>query len=69
MTYQEKVYRREQILNEFEVSVDIYLRSNFLPSEDIIKLIKKKHAETSAKLDKIHNDYLNAPKPKDPFVD
>ncbi len=69
MNYQEKVYRREQILNEFEVSVDIYLKSNFLTSEEMIKLIKNKHAETSAKLDKIHNDYLNAPKPKDPFVD
>jgi hypothetical protein len=69
MTYQDKIYSREMILNEFEVSVDIYLKSNFLTSEEIIKLIKQKHAETSAKLDKIHSDYLNAPKPKDPFVD
>ncbi len=69
MTYQDKIYSREMILNEFEVSVDIYLKSNFLTSEEIIKLIKQKHLETSAKLDKIHNDYLNAPKPKDPFVD
>ncbi len=69
MTYQDKIYSREMILNEFEVSVDIYLKSNFLTSEEIIKLIKQKHAETSAKLDKIHSGYLNAPKPKDPFVD
>jgi hypothetical protein len=68
MTYQEKVYSREMALHEFEVSVDIYLRSG-LTNEDIIALIKKKHVETSAKLEKIHSDYLNAPKPQDPFVD
>jgi hypothetical protein len=68
MTYQEKVYSREMALHEFEVSVDIYLRSG-LTNEDIIVLIKKKHVETSAKLEKIHSDYLNAPKPQDPFVD
>lgn len=69
MTYQEKVYSREMTLNDFEVSVDIYLKSNFLTNEEIITLIKNKHAETSAKLKKIHSDYLNAPKPQDPFVD
>jgi hypothetical protein len=69
MTYQDKVYSREMALHEFEVSVDIYLKSDFLTNEDIITLIKKKHAETSAKLEKIHSDYLNAPKPKDPFKD
>jgi len=69
MTYQDKVYSRELVLHEFEVAVDIYLKSDFLTNEDIIKLIKKKHIEISAKLEKIHSDYLNAPKPKDPFVD
>lgn len=69
MTYQDKIYSREMALHEFEVSVDIYLKSEFLTNDDMIKLIKKKHAETSAKLEKIHSDYLNAPKPKDPFVD
>jgi hypothetical protein len=69
MTYQDKVYSRELVLNEFEVSIDIYLKSTFLSNDELIKLIKQKHAETSAKLDKIHSDYLNAPKPKDPFVD
>jgi hypothetical protein len=69
MTLQEKVYSREITLNDFEVSVDIYLKSNFLTNEEIITLIKQKHAETSAKLDKIHSDYLNAPKPQDPFKD
>ena len=69
MTYQDKIYRREDVLNEFEITVDIYLKSEFLTNDDIVKLIKKKHAETSAKLEKIHSDYLNAPKPKDPFVD
>ena len=67
MTYQDKIYSREMALHEFEVAVDIYLKSEFLPNEDIIKLIKKKHEEISAKLDKIHADYLNAPKPEDPF--
>jgi hypothetical protein len=65
MTYQEKVYSREMTLNDFEVSVDIYLKSNFLTNEEIITLIKNKHAETSAKLEKIHSDYLNAPKPQE----
>ena len=69
MTYQDKIYSRELVLNEFEVSVDIYLKSTFLSNDDLIKLIKQKHAETNAKLEKIHSDYLNAPKPKDPFVD
>jgi hypothetical protein len=69
MTYQDKVYSREIALNDFEVSVDIYLKSDFLTNEEIIALIKQKHAETSAKLEKIHSDYLNAPKPKDPFKD
>lgn len=69
MTLQEKVYSREMALNDFEVSVDIYLKSTFLSNEEIITLIKQKHAETSAKLDKIHSDYLNAPKPQDPFKD
>jgi len=69
MTLQEKIYSREQVLNEFEVSIDIYLKSTFLSNEEILKLIKQKHAETSAKLDKIHSDFLNAPKPKDPFID
>jgi hypothetical protein len=69
MTYQEKVYSREITLNDFETTLDVYLKSTFLSSDELIKLIKQKHAETSAKLDKIHSDYLNAPKPKDPFVD
>jgi len=69
MTYQDKVYSREMALNDFEVSVDIYLKSDFLTNEEIIALIKQKHSETSAKLEKIHSDYLNAPKPKDPFKD
>ena len=55
-------------LHEFEVSVDIYLRCG-LPNEDIIALIKKKHVETSAKLEKIHTEYMNATKPQDPFKD
>jgi hypothetical protein len=69
MTYQDKVYSREIALNDFEVSVDIYLKSDFLTNEEIIALIKQKHAETSAKLEKIHSGYLNEPKPKDPFKD
>jgi hypothetical protein len=69
MTYQDKIYRREDVLNEFETAVDIYLKSEFLTNDDIVELIKKKHEEISVKLEKIHSDYLNAPKPKDPFVD
>ena len=69
MTYQDKIYRREDVLNEFEIAVDIYLKSEFLTNDDIVKLIKKKHEEISAKLDKIHADYNNAPKPEDPFKD
>jgi len=69
MTYQDKIYSRELVLNEFEVSVDIYLKSTFLSNDELIKLIKQKHAETNAKLEKIHADYISAPKPKDPFVD
>ena len=51
MTNQDKIYSREMALHEFEVSVDIYLRCG-LTNEDIIALIKKKHVETSAKLEK-----------------
>lgn len=69
MTYQDKVYRREDVLNEFEITVDIYLKSEFLTNDDIVKLIKKKHEEIRAKLDKIQADYNNAPKPEDPFKD
>jgi len=39
MTYQDKVYSREMALHEFEVSVDIYLKSDFLTNEDIITLL------------------------------
>lgn len=69
MTLQEKIYSREQALNDFEVSVDIYLKSTFLSNEEVLELIKQKHTEISAKLDKIHSDFLDAPKPKDPFID
>lgn len=67
MTYQDKVYRREDVLNEFEISVDVYLNSEFLTKDEMVELIKKKHEEIKAKLDKIHADYLNSPKPEDPF--
>ena len=69
MTYQEKVYKREQILNEFEATIDIYLQSTFLSMEETLTLIKQKHAEITAELDKVHSDYISAPKPKDPFKD
>lgn len=68
MTNQAKVYSREMALHEFEVSVDIYLRCG-LTNEDIISLIKKKHVETRTKLEKIHTEFINAPKPQDPFKD
>jgi hypothetical protein len=68
MTNQDKIYSREMALHEFEVSVDIYLRCG-LTNEDIIALIKKKHVETSAKLEKIHIEFMNASKPQDPFKD
>ena len=68
MTNQDKVYNREMALHEFEVSVDIYLRCG-LTNEDIISLIKKKHVETSAKLEKIHKEFMNASNPQDPFKD
>jgi len=69
MTYQDKVYSRELVLHEFEVAVDIYMKSDFLTNDDKLELIKKKHIEITAKLEKIHSDYLSAPKAKDPFVD
>lgn len=69
MTYQDKVYRREDVLNEFEISVDVYLNSEFLTKDEMIELIKRKHEEIKTKLDKIHSDYMNAPKPVDPFKD
>jgi len=69
MTYQDKVYRREDVLNEFEISVDVYLNSEFLTKDEMIELIKRKHEEIRTKLDKIHSDYMNAPKTEDPFKD
>ena len=69
MTYQDKVYRREDVLNEFEITVDIYLKSVFLTNDEMIELIKRKHEEIRAKLDKIQADYNNAPKTEDPFKD
>ena len=69
MTYQDKVYRREDVLNEFEISVDVYLNSEFLTKDEMIELIKRKHEEIRAKLDKIQSDFYNAPKPEDPFKD
>lgn len=69
MTLQEKIYRREDVLNEFEITVDIYLKSVFLTNDEMIELIKRKHEEIRAKLDKIQSDFYNAPKPEDPFKD
>ena len=69
MTYQDKVYRREDVLNEFEITVDVYLNSVFLTNDEMIELIKRKHEEIKAKLDKIQADYNHAPKPEDPFKD
>lgn len=68
MTYQEKIYRRECVLNEFEIAVSVYFNSS-LSNEDIVKLVKRKHEEITAKLQLIHSDYINAPKPEDPFKD
>ena len=67
MTYQDKVYRREDVLNEFEITVDVYLNSVFLTNDEMIELIKRKHEEIRTKLDKIQSDYNHAPKPEDPF--
>lgn len=71
MTLEQYIHKRENILSTFECSVDVALKihEKMGDSKWLAETIKKWHTDCSETLIFAREEFLNAPKPVDPFVD
>lgn len=71
MTLTDYINRRENILSTFECSVDVALKIHEKAKDEewFISTVKKWHLECTKELENVKQQFINAPKPEDPFVD
>ena len=71
MTLEQYINKRESILSTFECSVDVALKihEKMDDSKWLADTIKKWHLDCTENLNCAREQFLNAPKPVDPFVD